>query len=314
VTTPSGPSIPIGNPGIFAGPGTDPRPGYVYHAYQNATAVLSIDGTINAGDIGTFTVGTEKYTYAVQATDSLLSVMQAFVNLINLDPLSQVTASASNVFQRILLVANQPGAAGETIPVSANVTTGTSLILTALSSQTCCANPQGGLVTDDNPAQPGEVVYVTSTGLGITTNQSALNSGQAPTAANNDPPVTPVDSILAGGSTGNIIYTSYIPGLLGIFQVTFQLSSSLTNDPLSQLTIAQQSFVSNVVTFNVMAGEAASVTSSLRVRPQATAAKAGTPAPPVDPAALLRIPQKRGSPFVKRTRKHIDKALQKKLF
>jgi uncharacterized protein (TIGR03437 family) len=282
----------------------------VYHAYQNATAALSIDGTITAGDVGTFTIGTKTYTYAVQGTDTLISVMQAFVNLINSDPSSPVTAYPSNVFQRILLVANQPGAAGETIPVSANVTTGSGLILTALTSQTCCSNPQGGAVTDDNPAQPGEVIYVYATGLGITTNQAALNSGQAPTAENNDPPVTPVDSILAGGSSGNIIYTSYVPGLLGIFQVTFQLNSSLTNDPLTQLTIAQQSFVSNVVTFNVMSGEAASASAAARPHTNHS-----TTPPPPDPAALLRIPQKKGGPSVKpKPFPHIDKALQKKVY
>jgi len=312
VTTPSGTSIPVGNPGIFAGPGTDPRPGYVYHAYQNATSALSVDGTISGGDVGTVTIGTETYTYAVQTTDTLVSVMYAFVNLINSDPNSQVTAYPSNVYQRILLVANQPGAAGETIAVSVDVTTGTSLILTALTAATCCSNPQGGLVTDDNPAQPGEVVYVLATGLGITTNQSALNSGQAPTADNNDPPATPVDSILAGGSTGNIIFTSYVPGQLGIFQVTFQLNSSLTDDPLTQLTIAQQSFVSNVVTFNVTSGEAAGVSDSTGARRHV--ANRSAKAPPPDPAALLRIPQKQGGPAVKpKPFRHIDKSLQKKV-
>jgi uncharacterized protein (TIGR03437 family) len=315
VTTPSGTQIPIGNPGIFAGPGTDPRPGFVYHAYNNGTAVLSIDGTIVAGDIGTFTVGTGSYKYSVQGTDSLVSVMQAFVNLINSDSASVVTAYPSNVYQRILLIAKQPGAAGETIPISASVTTGTSLILTALSSQTCCANPQGGLVTDDNPAQPGEIVYILATGLGITTNQSALNSGQAPTADNNDPPATPVDSILAGGSTGNIIFTNYVPGQLGIFQITFQLSSSVASDPLTQLTIAQQSFVSNVVTFNVTAGEAASLTSNVKTARRRASANRETPAPQADPAALLRIPQRGSSPYVAaKPHRNIDKSLQKKLF
>ena len=313
VTTPSGTSIPVGNPGIFGAPGTDPRPGYVYHAYQNATSALSVDGTINAGDVGTVTIGSSTYTYKVQATDTLVSIMSAFVNLINSDPGSPVTAFPSNVFQRILLVANQPGAAGETIPVSVNVSTGTSLILTALTSQTCCANPLGGQVTDDNPAQPGEVVYVYATGLGITTNQNALNSGQAPTADNDDPPATPVDSILAGGSTANIIYTKYVPGLLGTFQVTFQLSSSLTDNPVTQLTIAQQSFVSNVVTFNVTAGEAASVSAVRKGRVHAALNRSA--AAPVDPAALLRIPQRNPGPAVKpKPFRRPDKSLQKKLF
>jgi uncharacterized protein (TIGR03437 family) len=320
ITTPEGSSVPLANPGIFAMPGTDPRPGYVYHAYQNATAALSVDGTINAGDVGTVTIGSETYTYAVQATDTLVSVMNAFVALINTDPNSQVTAYPSNVYQRILLVANTPGVAGETIPVSVNVTTGTDLILTALTAQTCCSNPTGGLVTDDNPAQPGEVVYVLATGLGITTNQSALASGQVPTEDNNDPPATPVDSILAGGSTANIIYTNYVPGVLGTFQVTFQLNSSLATDPLTQLTIAQQDFVSNVVTFNV-APEGSSSTSDLRrVK---TVNRSTTPPKPVNvprtPAAAALAAKaaaaKPGTnPNVKpKPYRHLDKSLQKKV-
>jgi uncharacterized protein (TIGR03437 family) len=299
VTTPVGASIPLANPGIFSVPGTDPRQGYVYHAYTNATSAVSVDGTITAGDVGSITVGSETYTYKVQASDTLVSVQQAFVNLINSDPNSQVTATPSNVFQRILLVANQPGAAGGGIAVTATVSTGTSLILTALTSQTCCSNATGGLVTDDNPAQPGEVVYVLATGLGITTNQSSLNSGQVPDAFGPGPPVTPVDSILAGGSTANILFTNYYPGALGTFQVTFQLSSSLTTDPLTQLTIAQQSFVSNLVTFNVTVPSASSnATASLS--PRRTAA-AVPPKPDVNPAAKPKKP------------KRIDKSLQKKV-
>jgi uncharacterized protein (TIGR03437 family) len=314
-TTPSAASVPLANPGIFAAPGTDPRPGYVYHAYQNATAVLSVDGAITAGDVGNVTIGSASYKYTVQGTDTLSSVMQGIVNLINTDSNSVVTAYPSNVFQRILLVANEPGAAGEGVPLSVSVTTGKGLILTALSSQTCCANPQGGLVTDDNPAQPGEVVYIYATGLGITTNQSALDSGQAPTTENIEAPATPVDSILAGGSTANIIFTRYVPGLLGTFQVTFQLSSGITDNPLTQLTIAQQSFVSNVVTFNVMTGEAASLSGAANpasdTRPRMNRT---VPAPPADPAQVLRIPQRHNNPAVKaKPFRYIDKSLQKKV-
>jgi uncharacterized protein (TIGR03437 family) len=301
VTTATGSSIPIGNPGIFAAPGTDPRPGYVYHAYNNATGALSVDGTVNPSDVGQIVIGSETYTYTVQGTDTLYGIMLAYVELINSDPNTEVTAYPSNVYQRILLVANAPGVAGETIPVTATVTTGTSLVLTALSSQTCCSNPIGGLVTDDNPAQPGEVVYVLATGLGITTNQDAINTGQVPTAANNDPPVTPVDSILAGGSSGNIIYTQYVPGQLGIFQVVFQLDSGITDDPLTQLTIAQQDFVSNVVTFNVMSGEAA--TSDIK-------SKKGLLVSHKPP----RVPVVPGNRFVKpKPFKRPDKKLQRKV-
>ena len=355
VTTPEGVSIVGANPGIFGADGTDPRPGYVYHAYANSAAAISIDGTITAGNVATITIGTspfatgtvtvtgsavagdsasitvnsatytytvqtgdtlanivnglvtqinsapdpnvtavgnpsagviqlnsivygpngalvtysatsggsailttggttlvvgaKTYSYSVTANDTLEDVVLNFVSQINEDPTAIVTAQASNVYTRLVLIAKASGSDGDAIPISANVTTGTDLILTALTSQTCCSNNTGGQVTDDNPAQPGEIVYIYSTGLGLTTN--GIPTGKVADSNNTDQPITPVDSILAGGSTANILFTNYVPGQIGTFQVTFQLSSSLATDTETQLTIAQGFFVSNVVTFNV---------------------------------------------------------------
>jgi hypothetical protein len=83
--------------------------------------------------------------------------------------------------------------------------------------------------------------------------------------------VNPVDSILAGGSTANVVYAKLAPGTVGVWQVEFQLNSSLTDNPLTQLTIAQQAAVSNVVTFPVKAQAASGsgVTANARSKPQA---------------------------------------------
>ena len=61
----------------------------------------------------------------------------------------------------------------------------------------------------------------------------------------------PVDSILVSGISGNILSSFLVPGLVGIYAVQFELSSAQPADPFTQLTIAQQAFVSNVVTFAV---------------------------------------------------------------
>jgi len=243
--------IVIANPGIFADEGLEPRPGHVYHAYQNATAVVSVDGSITAGDVGTITVGNETFNYTVLATDTLTTVAQAFVDLINADDNSPVTASLGNVFQRILLTAKQSGTDGQGVAVGASVGTNATLLLTALTTTTCCAS-QGGQVTSDNPAIPGEILYIYATGLGPSTN--GVDTGKIVTDQSEalDAPVTPVDSILAGGSTANIVASGYVPGLVGVYQVYFQINSSLGSDPQTQLTIAQQYFVSNVVTFPVL--------------------------------------------------------------
>jgi hypothetical protein len=67
-----------------------------------------------------------------------------------------------------------------------------------------------------------------------------------------------VDSILTGGVAANILSASLVQGLVGVYYVQFQLGAGQTTDLQAQLTIAQQAFVSNVVTFPVVAPPTAS--------------------------------------------------------
>jgi len=245
-STPVGVQIVSANPGIFAFPGSDPRPGLVFHADSNATGLISVDGVIKAGDVATVTVGGNTYTYTVLATDTLESVRDALLKLMANDP--NVVAAAANEFSRILLEA-RPGA--DSVSYGVSVNSGGVLILTAFSSALCCASTNGGtLVTPDNPARPGETVFVYATGLGVTAPLVGdLTGFLFPSYPY--PPATPVDSVLAGGSAANIISASLVPGLVGVWKVSFQLSASLPTDPQTQLSIAQQLYVSNVVTFPV---------------------------------------------------------------
>jgi uncharacterized protein (TIGR03437 family) len=50
-------SIVPANPGIWAGPGREPRPAYAYHTSNYATGVISVDGTIKVGDVGSICIG-----------------------------------------------------------------------------------------------------------------------------------------------------------------------------------------------------------------------------------------------------------------
>ena len=73
VTDPVGVPIPQQAPGIFAEFGEDPRTAIAFHASGSATTTLLIDGTINAGDVGSISIGdpARTYTYTVQDTDTL---------------------------------------------------------------------------------------------------------------------------------------------------------------------------------------------------------------------------------------------------
>jgi len=267
------------NPGIFAYTNTgDPRPAYAYHASNYATGVISVDGTIKVGNVGSICIGSsaaltatttaatgctgQLYNYTVQSGDSLASIRDAFVALLSSDP--QVTASASSEFTRILLQARAPGAAGNGIPYNVAVSTGANLLLTAIGQAPpspqagallCCANTAGAQITKNNPALPGENIIVYATGLGLPSLFPDLGPFLLSGQPYKGPPTFP-QSFVSGqidNATVNVLHAEMAPGLIGVYQVYLNLPSSLNTDPKAQLYIAQNTFRSNVVTIPVFA-------------------------------------------------------------
>ena len=271
------------NPGIFADttPGAqEPRAVIATHASSFATGTVSVDGSVQAGDVGTINVGGVAYTYTVLKTDTLATVRDAFVALINADAGSPVIAKAAGVFTRIRLQAKLPGPDGNGTPVTASVTTPTTntggalLILTPTNTGLCCASAGGTLITPANPAIPGESINIIATGLGLFCSSGITNaidftlnfvgfctdSPDPALAAIVDgvpykgPAVNaPIGSVssLAGGSTAQVIFASYMVGQVGLYQITLELSSNLTPNPQTQLTISQGLNTSNIVTIPV---------------------------------------------------------------
>jgi uncharacterized protein (TIGR03437 family) len=251
VTAPIAVTIVPENPGIFAGPGTDPRPGLVFHASGSPNGVISVNGSIHAGDVGTITIGTATYSYTVAAADTLTTVESALISAINSAPDPNVSASAGNENNNIVLTALTPGAALEGLPVSVAVTgTSATLLLTATNATLCCDNVADSPVTVDNPAVPGEFLYVLATGLGPTTPDDQ-DTGQIFQGGSANPPAVPVDSILTESFSATLVSTTLVPGTVGVYKVLFQLSTAATTDQAAQMTIAQQFFRSNVVTFPI---------------------------------------------------------------
>lgn len=245
------------NPGIYALPGNDPRRGIVYHGTSSAFDLIGVDGTIQAGDVGTITIGGTAYSYTVNSGDTLANVRDALIAAINSAPDPNVFAYSTNEFTRLALSAINPGPQGEGTTVTVAVTTattntaGASLLLTAYNATMCCSNIEGALVTSDNPAVPGEMLYVLATGLGVT-NPQTVDTGQIYRGGSAlNPLAVQVDSILTGGTTANPVSVGLVPGTVGIYYVQFLLNSGLSSNQSTQMTIAQQAFVSNVVTFPV---------------------------------------------------------------
>lgn len=261
------------NPGIFANPGNDPRPAIALHGSSYATGTISVDGSINAGDVGTITIEDRTYTYTVQSTDTLASIRDAFIALVNANPDERVVASAAAAFTRIRLRAKQPGPVGDGIAITANVaagpsasstSTGPDLLLTATNSALCCANQTGAPITSDNPANPGETILLYATGLGLVGPEEAKDAiadGTQYTGPALNDPVSSVSS-LVGGKTANVISAGLKPGTVGIYEVQLELNTGLATDPLTQCTIAQDIYVSNPVTIPIFAPNPANVSSS----------------------------------------------------
>ena len=246
VTTPVAVTIVPENPGIFAEGGNDPRPGLVFHGTPFASATISVDGSVNAGDVATVKIRDRSYTYTVKSTDSLATIRDSLVTAIKADP--EVTASAAGVFTRIRLQARTRGAAGQGIPYTAAVTgSAAKLLLTATSSALCCAN--AGRATTANPVVSGETITLYATSLGLPKDLTGYETGRR----YDGPGTEPVEfvSSLAGGKTANVLEASPWPGSVGVWEVQLELNSDLPTDPLTQLTIAQFTYVSNIITFPV---------------------------------------------------------------
>jgi uncharacterized protein (TIGR03437 family) len=267
------------NPGIFALSGNDPRVAVAFHYSSSAIGLISVDGSIVAEDTATISIQGRSYTYTIQSTDTLATVRDAFIALINTDSSQAVTASASGQFTRIVLTAKAPGAEGNGITLG--VTSGTSLILTALNTSTCCANVGGARVTGDNPAVPGEIISIYATGIGLVTLGDGTNpvgaTGQIYNGPAQNVPETVVDNAQVGTTTANVLNAFLKPGLLGVFEVDIQIPISQPTDPSAQLFIAQNVFTSNIVLIPVTSPTNATTPTVSSVTPASGPAAGATP-------------------------------------
>ena len=218
--------IPISqeNPGIFALPGTDPRPVMAYHGTSYATATVSVDGSINAGDIATINIEDRVYNYTVLSGDTLASIRDAFIGLINANPQEKVVASAVGGLHADPAQAKVPGPGRGWNP-DYSYFHRLDLGVSRVSHHDCdsipnCVAPMspGAAITQANPAVAGETIYLFATGLGLVTPdaaKNALNDGAAYLGPVQNSPTSPVSSIV-GGSTAAVISAGAEVGAIGV--------------------------------------------------------------------------------------------------
>ncbi len=253
ITTPIAVPIIPSNPGIFAFDGADPRRAVAFHGSSHASGTVSVDGTAKAGDVATVIIEDREYSYTVQEGDTLASIRDALIQLINeQDP--KVYAFPAGMWTRIRLRARVPGPEGNGIVYSAKAAEGAQVIMTPTTPALCCANVEGAPITEDNPALPGETIIVYATGLGLVKPdeaREAIETGAKYKGPALNEPVEFVSS-LAGGKTANVLLAALMPGAVGVYRVELELNSDLPTNPFTQLTIAQDVYVSNIVTIPVV--------------------------------------------------------------
>lgn len=248
------PLVPA-NPGVFTFTGADPRPAIAVHYSSYALSTLSVDGTPKAGDTVTVTMeDTRAYTYTVKDSDTLKTIRDGLIALINASE-PKVEASVLPQWTRLRLRAKEPGPSGNEITWAAT-SSDAGLTLTQSNTTLCCASVAGQIIDDAHPAAPGEVILVYATGIG-TVHDDAGNpihtDAGVPYAG---PEVNIPDefvSSLASGRTASVLAAALIPGTVGIYGVQLELSTSMPTNPTTQVYIAQDVYISNLVTFPLVA-------------------------------------------------------------
>ena len=241
------------NPSVYTLDSPAPAPGIAYHYSSHATATVSVDGAANPGDTPAIYIRDRKYTYRVQATDTLNTIRDNLISLINaFDP--EVEAFAAGPFQRIRLRARIEGPAGNGIPIKAEANTDAQVIMTALNSELCCANTAGAPVTEDNPAQPGETIVVLAAGLGLVGPEPArlaMKTGLPYDGPEMNDPVEFVSSLI-GGRTANVLFAGLKRGAIGVYEVHLELNPDLPTNLKTEGWIAQSFQISNIFTIPVV--------------------------------------------------------------
>ena len=257
VTTPAPLYIAPANPGLFNAPVTpdQPRPWPATgatHQPGNPTAVVSIDGTVTANDTATITIAGTSYTYKVQSGDTLLSIVNGLVSLINADP--NVTAAPGGAFTRVVLTARQPGAAGSGITVAGSASSNATVTVTAYTSSTCCNVNPNSPITATNPAVPGEMIQMDATGLGLVQapNGAIVNpaGGQRHTGPTPNSAVNSVSATM-NAETAQVVAAGLPVGNIGRYVVQMIVPVDLGSNANTPVYIAQNAFISNTVTIPV---------------------------------------------------------------
>jgi uncharacterized protein (TIGR03437 family) len=201
------------------------------------------------------TVNGTAYTYTVKSGDTLLSIVNGLVGLINADGNSTVNASVGGAFTRVVLEAKAAGAAGTGISVAGSASSNATVTVTPYTTSTCCYVVPNSPITPVNPAISGELIQVDATGLGVVQTPDGSYYSPASGQPYSGPiPNSAINTVSAtmGSSTAQVISAGIATGSIGRYSVQMVVPSDLPSNGATPLYIAQNAFISNTVTLPVL--------------------------------------------------------------
>ena len=157
----------------------------------------------------------------------------------------------------VILTAREDGRDGNKITFSASSSDIAQINTTTRQPTLCCGNDFFSLITEENPAIPGETIVIFGTGLGLTAPQpisEGVVSGQPiPSSPLFNVPLVADDFVSSQVAriTAQVQFVGLMPGQVGVYQLNLRLNENLEDNPAAQLTIAQVFFISNVVTIPI---------------------------------------------------------------
>ena len=112
--------------------------------------------------------------------------------------------------------------------------------------RTLATHADGSLVSQSSPAKPGETVVAYMTGMGTT--QLTLSTGAA--SPNGPNPTAVAPTVTVGGTNAAVAYAGTTPGLVGLYQVNFQVPPNAATGDLF-MSVTQGSVTSNQTLLSV---------------------------------------------------------------
>ena len=135
-----------------------------------------------------------------------------------------------------------------TTPELIQLNGGTPSILNFTSGAVVAQHLDGTLITDSSPAAPGEFVVIYSSGLGDT--DIPVPSG---TASPSNPPANVLNMpvLTLNNNTVPVLFAGLTPGLVGLYQVNFQVPAGTPHRKLRPGADAQTGVVGNKTVLQV---------------------------------------------------------------